>query len=186
MKKTAKKTAKKAVKKTAKKTAKKAVKKTSAKRATAAQPTAGLDDLDEELTGAVDPDAVDTLDTVDTDDVDTDVDDFDPLIGEDDEDDEVDEVDDVDGVEGAEDEDDEDSEEEASSVWDIEESAALRQARKDAQLTASADSVRAYLKQIGKVALLDAEMEVSLAKRIEAGLYAQHRLDEMELSLIHI
>ncbi|SDL76926.1 RNA polymerase primary sigma factor [Corynebacterium mycetoides] len=183
VKKTAKKTAKKAVKKTAKKTAKKAVKKTSAKRATAAQPTAGLDDLDEELTGAVDPDAVDTLDTldtVDTDDVDTDVDDFDPLIGEDDEDDEVDEVDDVDGVEGAEDEDDEDSEEEASSVWDIEESAALRQARKDAQLTASADSVRAYLKQIGKVALLDAEMEVSLAKRIEAGLYAQHRLDEME------
>ncbi|NVZ42639.1 RNA polymerase sigma factor, partial [Pseudomonas sp. 21615526] len=58
--------------------------------------------------------------------------------------------------------------------------AALRQARKDAQLTASADSVRAYLKQIGKVALLNAEQEVSLAKRIEAGLYAQHRMDEME------
>ncbi|MBX4276779.1 RNA polymerase sigma factor, partial [Mycobacterium tuberculosis] len=37
----------------------------------------------------------------------------------------------------------------------------------------------AYLKQIGKVALLDAEQEVSLAKRIEAGLYAQYRLDEM-------
>ncbi len=57
--------------------------------------------------------------------------------------------------------------------WDDEEeSEALRQARKDAELTASADSVRAYLKQIGKVALLNAEEEVDLAKRIEAGLYA--------------
>ncbi len=56
-------------------------------------------------------------------------------------------------------------------VWDEEESEALRQARKDAELTASADSVRAYLKQIGKVALLNAEEEVELAKRIEAGLY---------------
>ena len=45
-------------------------------------------------------------------------------------------------------------------VWDEEESEALRQARKDAELTASADSVRAYLKQIGKVALLNAEEEV--------------------------
>ncbi len=52
-------------------------------------------------------------------------------------------------------------------VWDEEESEALRQARKDAELTASADSVRAYLKQIGKVALLNAEEEVELAKRIE-------------------
>jgi RNA polymerase primary sigma factor len=61
-------------------------------------------------------------------------------------------------------------------VWDEEESEALRQARKDAELTASADSVRAYLKQIGKVALLNAEEEVELAKRIEAGLYAAERL----------
>ncbi|MGH3451201.1 MAG: RNA polymerase sigma factor, partial [Haloechinothrix sp.] len=61
-------------------------------------------------------------------------------------------------------------------VWDEEESEALRQARKDAELTASADSVRAYLKQIGKVALLNAAEEVDLAKRIEAGLYAAERL----------
>ncbi|WP_424923670.1 RNA polymerase sigma factor [Amycolatopsis acidicola] len=61
-------------------------------------------------------------------------------------------------------------------VWDEEESEALRQARKDAELTASADSVRAYLKQIGKVALLNAEEEVELAKRIEAGLYAAERV----------
>ncbi len=64
-------------------------------------------------------------------------------------------------------------------VWDEEESEALRQARKDAELTASADSVRAYLKQIGKVALLNAEEEVELAKRIEAGLYATQKLAEV-------
>ena len=64
-------------------------------------------------------------------------------------------------------------------VWDEEESEALRQARKDAELTASADSVRAYLKQIGKVALLNAEEEVELAKRIEAGLYATQLMTEI-------
>jgi RNA polymerase primary sigma factor len=64
-------------------------------------------------------------------------------------------------------------------VWDEEESEALRQARKDAELTASADSVRAYLKQIGKVALLNAEEEVELAKRIEAGLYATQLVAEV-------
>jgi len=64
-------------------------------------------------------------------------------------------------------------------VWDEEESEALRQARKDAELTASADSVRAYLKQIGKVALLNAEEEVELAKRIEAGLYATQLMTEL-------
>ncbi|MDQ2627888.1 RNA polymerase sigma factor [Mycolicibacter senuensis] len=63
-------------------------------------------------------------------------------------------------------------------VWDEEESEALRQARKDAELTASADSVRAYLKQIGKVALLNAEEEVELAKRIEAGLFATQKMAE--------
>nr|WP_278247154.1 RNA polymerase sigma factor [Klenkia soli] len=65
--------------------------------------------------------------------------------------------------------------------WDDEEeSEALRKARKDAELTASADSVRAYLKQIGKVALLNAEEEVDLAKRIEAGLYGSERLRAVE------
>ncbi len=64
-------------------------------------------------------------------------------------------------------------------VWDEDESEALRQARKDAELTASADSVRAYLKQIGKVALLNAEEEVELAKRIEAGLYATQLTAEL-------
>ncbi|MGX7679864.1 RNA polymerase sigma factor [Jatrophihabitans sp. DSM 45814] len=67
-------------------------------------------------------------------------------------------------------------------TWDEEESEALRQARKDAEMTASADSVRAYLKQIGKVALLNAEEEVDLAKRIEAGLYGAERLRQLEAS----
>jgi len=66
-------------------------------------------------------------------------------------------------------------------TWDDEEeSEALKQARKDAELTASADSVRAYLKQIGKVALLNAEEEVDLAKRIEAGLYSSERMRQFE------
>ncbi|MDN3226679.1 RNA polymerase sigma factor [Kocuria rhizophila] len=40
---------------------------------------------------------------------------------------------------------------------------------------ATADPVKDYLKQIGKVALLNAEQEVDLALRIEAGLYAEHK-----------
>ncbi|WP_134323200.1 RNA polymerase sigma factor [Cumulibacter soli] len=75
-------------------------------------------------------------------------------------------------IESADAQDDDDEEEE--------ESEALKQARKDAELTASADSVRAYLKQIGKVALLNAEEEVDLAKRIEAGLYAVERKRQIE------
>lgn len=80
------------------------------------------------------------------------------------------------------DDDDDDDSDNGNFVWDEDESAALRQARKDAELTASADSVRAYLKQIGKVALLNAEQEVSLAQRIEAGLYANHKLEELKAS----
>ncbi|MGN6161768.1 MAG: RNA polymerase sigma factor [Marmoricola sp.] len=41
---------------------------------------------------------------------------------------------------------------------------------------ATADPVKDYLKQIGKVSLLNAEMEVELAKRIEAGLFAEEKL----------
>ncbi|GGM37532.1 RNA polymerase principal sigma factor HrdB [Promicromonospora citrea] len=45
---------------------------------------------------------------------------------------------------------------------------------------ATADPVKDYLKQIGKVALLNAEQEVELAKRIEAGLFAEERLATTE------
>nr|WP_222437380.1 RNA polymerase sigma factor [Quadrisphaera sp. RL12-1S] len=41
---------------------------------------------------------------------------------------------------------------------------------------ATADPVKDYLKQIGKVALLNAEQEVELAERIEAGLFAEEKL----------
>jgi len=44
------------------------------------------------------------------------------------------------------------------------------------EVAASADLVRVYLNEIGKVALLSAADEVELSKRIEAGLYAEHLL----------
>lgn len=182
----AKKTAKKATKKTTsgtgtkatKKTAKKAAKKTTAKSAAAEDTNAS----------AVVRKAKGLVDGADGDDVDNDV--LDPDLQDDTldddldapiEDDSDDEYADLPADDDNEDTDDSDDvEDDGSSVWDEDESAALRQARKDAELTASADSVRAYLKQIGKVALLDAEQEVSLAKRIEAGLYATYRMELME------
>ncbi|MCI0141628.1 RNA polymerase sigma factor [Arthrobacter bambusae] len=42
---------------------------------------------------------------------------------------------------------------------------------------ATADPVKDYLKQIGKVALLNAEQEVDLALRIEAGLFAEEKIN---------
>jgi RNA polymerase primary sigma factor len=61
-------------------------------------------------------------------------------------------------------------------IWGQERSPALRQAAQYPGPSASADSVRVYLQQIGKIALLSAEEEVDLAQRIEAGLYAAYRL----------
>jgi RNA polymerase primary sigma factor len=49
-----------------------------------------------------------------------------------------------------------------------------------AQAGATADPVKDYLKQIGKVPLLNAEQEVELAKRIEAGLFAEEKLNSPE------
>ncbi|ANE04189.1 RNA polymerase sigma factor [Corynebacterium crudilactis] len=154
----AKKVAKKTVKKTARKAPAKKAAAPKAAPATAKGEEAPADDSKETL-------------VQDEQDFDGDVD-FVEGIAEDDEDE--------DGVEPLGEEAEDDDEEDGSSVWDEDESATLRQARKDAELTASADSVRAYLKQIGKVALLNAEQEVSLAKRIEAGLYATHKMEEME------
>jgi RNA polymerase primary sigma factor len=59
---------------------------------------------------------------------------------------------------------------------DHEESEKPHRAGHDAEATVLADSVRAYLKRIGKVPLLNAEQEVDLAKRIEGGLYASECL----------
>ena len=199
----AKKTAKKAAKKTAKKTVKKTTRKSAAKK-TAVKKTSPKKVAAKEADDAVVDEIVDstTLDTsvdsmgdeqdfggaIDNDGIDTDsIDDDDdavfldnPLPADDDHEDIDDDLDDMGDRSATEDSDSEDEDDEGSSVWDEDESAALRQARKDAELTASADSVRAYLKQIGKVALLNAEQEVSLAKRIEAGLYATYRMEQME------
>ena len=199
VKKTAKKAAKKTAKKTAKRTTRKsaakktAVKKTSPKKVAAKKADdAVVDEIvdsttldasadsmgdEQDFDGAIDNDGIDTDSIDDDDDAD-----FlgNPLPADDDHEDIDDDLDDMGDRSATEDSDSEDEDDDGSSVWDEDESAALRQARKDAELTASADSVRAYLKQIGKVALLNAEQEVSLAKRIEAGLYATYRMEQME------
>ena len=154
----AKKTAKKAAaKKTAAKktTARKTTAKKTAAKKTAAKATSAKAKDAQAAEGAEDEEIEDDSDLA----IDGD---FDPELDE--------------GVTASDDEEEEEADT-VDEVWNEDESAALRQARKDAELTASADSVRAYLKQIGKVALLTAEEEVSLAKRIEAGLYAQYKID---------
>ena len=179
-----------AAKKTAaKKTAtKKATRKASTKKATTKAEELSVEDEDQ-LTVGVDTGSEDIDSHEDAEEFDTDLDDDD--FGDDLDDDLDEDLDDdldddlTDDEEDDESDDADDSDEDEDSgkfVWDEDESAALRQARKDAELTASADSVRAYLKQIGKVALLNAEQEVSLAKRIEAGLYASYRLQEIKES----
>jgi RNA polymerase primary sigma factor len=56
----------------------------------------------------------------------------------------------------------------------------------DDQTSVMGDSVHTYLKSIGRRQLLTAEEEVDLAKRIEAGLYAEHKLEtERRLSRQH-
>ena len=71
-----------------------------------------------------------------------------------------------------------------SDVMSLEaEAAALGDADKlaevdlDDQTPAMGDSVHTYLKSIGRTSLLTAEQEVDLAKRIEAGLFAEHKLE---------
>jgi RNA polymerase primary sigma factor len=69
----------------------------------------------------------------------------------------------------------------AESAEDVDDEREAR-ARKDEEAALHAgptsDPVRLYLKEIGKVALLTAEQEVDLAKRIEAGLFAAEKLLE--------
>ncbi len=50
----------------------------------------------------------------------------------------------------------------------------------DDQTPAMGDSVHTYLKSIGRTSLLTAEQEVDLAKRIEAGLFAEHKLESLD------
>ena len=57
------------------------------------------------------------------------------------------------------------------------EAATLTEVDLDDQTPAMGDSVHTYLKSIGRTSLLTAEQEVDLAKRIEAGLFAEHKLE---------
>jgi RNA polymerase primary sigma factor len=63
----------------------------------------------------------------------------------------------------------------AAAIADPDDASAL-EADLDDQTPAMGDSVHTYLKSIGRTSLLTAEQEVDLAKRIEAGLFAEHKL----------
>ncbi|MFU0538281.1 RNA polymerase sigma factor [Gardnerella vaginalis] len=141
-------------------------------------------DVDVNVDAPMDPDE-DHMDLEDFDEIhdDLDVDDVDDL-----DDDDINDLDDI-----SEDEDSEDSEEnkpEAPQVPQAKGAFIVRDDDDDDNLTpsgnpkrrviatgATADPVKDYLKQIGRVSLLNAEQEVDLSERIEAGLYAQHLLD---------
>jgi RNA polymerase primary sigma factor len=69
------------------------------------------------------------------------------------------------------------AEAEAAAAAMTADTASLLEADLDDQTPAMGDSVHTYLKSIGRTSLLTAEQEVDLAKRIEAGLYAEHKLD---------
>jgi len=90
----------------------------------------------------------------------------------------------VHGAKQAEPADDADADVAEADVVNLEaEAAALSDSDKlaevdlDDQTPAMGDSVHTYLKSIGRTSLLTAEQEVDLAKRIEAGLFAEHKLE---------
>ena len=136
-------------------------------------------DEDTQVDDELDADAEVNDDDLDVDDLDEDLDDVD----EDDADD--------DDVEDDEDEDEEEAKSKAPeqpkekgayvvSDTDDEEENIIPSGnpkRRVIAAGATADPVKDYLKQIGRVSLLNAEQEVDLSERIEAGLYAQHLLD---------
>ena len=130
----------------------------------------------------------DVLDDEDAQVDDPDLDDFDDDLDDVDSDDN----DDLDDDEESEPDDDDEEEEERKKPEEPKEKGAfvVRDDDDDENLTpsgnpkrrviaagATADPVKDYLKQIGRVSLLNAEQEVDLSERIEAGLYAQHLLD---------
>ena len=146
-----------------------------------------LEDVDEFGDEA---DLDETKDDLDVDDVD----DLDGIDGDsDDDDDDDDDYDDDDD----DDEDDEDDKSDASDISkqkgafvvsdDDDDDEEVKPRRRRGKIGnpkrrvvtagATADPVKDYLKQIGRVSLLNAEQEVDLSERIEAGLYAQHLLD---------
>lgn len=148
-------------------------------------------DLDADIAPDVDDDDL----PVDEDGLDDDLDDVD---GVDDVDVEADDLDAIEPVDDPELEDDEDEDEPENKApeqpkekgafvlsddddedEEVEETTRRTGSSKRRVVTAgaTADPVKDYLKQIGRVSLLNAEQEVDLSERIEAGLYAQHLLD---------
>jgi RNA polymerase primary sigma factor len=82
-----------------------------------------------------------------------------------------DEIGDVIGLDGLD-----GTEAEAAALSEVASPAAGVEVDLDDQTSTMGDSVHTYLKSIGRTSLLTAEQEVNLAKRIEAGLFAEHKL----------
>ena len=73
----------------------------------------------------------------------------------------------------------EEDEKEASATFVVSEADETDEPEQQVMVAgATADPVKDYLKQIGKVPLLNAEQEVELAKRIEAGLFSEEKLGQ--------
>ena len=167
-----------------KKTTRKSAAKKTAKKA---QDDELVKDEDTQVDDELDDDAEVNDDDLDVDDLDEDLDDVD----EDDADDEDLDEDDADDDDVEDDEDEEEAKSKAPeqpkekgayvvSDTDDEEENIIPSGnpkRRVIAAGATADPVKDYLKQIGRVSLLNAEQEVDLSERIEAGLYAQHLLD---------
>ena len=149
-------------------------------------------DEDTQVDDELDDDAEVNDDDLDVDDLDEDLDDVDEDdADEDDADDEDLDEDDADDDDVEDDEDEEEAKSKAPeqpkekgayvvSDTDDEEENIIPSGnpkRRVIAAGATADPVKDYLKQIGRVSLLNAEQEVDLSERIEAGLYAQHLLD---------
>ncbi|KFI47287.1 RNA polymerase sigma70 factor [Bifidobacterium biavatii DSM 23969] len=142
---------------------------------------------DSAVDDALEDDDDQDMDADDLDDLEDDIDDEDDS----DDDDDLDDEDDGDlDDDSADDDDDEDSKPKEIETPKEKGAFVVRDDDDDDNLTpsgnpkrrviaagATADPVKDYLKQIGRVSLLNAEQEVDLSERIEAGLYAQHLLD---------
>ena len=166
-----------------------AAKKTTAKtsrKATAKKASKVKKDHEEDLVDEVPEDEDGPAEDADLDDFDDDLDDVDT---DDDDDDDLDEDDDLE-EDDSESDDDEDNKRKKPEEPKEKGAFVVRDDDDDDNLTpsgnpkrrviaagATADPVKDYLKQIGRVNLLNAEQEVDLSERIEAGLYAQHLLD---------
>ncbi|BDR53161.1 hypothetical protein KIM372_10680 [Bombiscardovia nodaiensis] len=167
-------------------------KKAASKKETASKSTESQESKASKQSSQPDPEALDQKpdddemldDDIDLDDLDVDEPDVDDL-------DDDDDVDDSEVEEPEEEEDEEEEKPQESEVTArVKGAFVVSDADEDENITpsgnpkrrvvtagATADPVKDYLKQIGRVSLLNAEQEVDLSERIEAGLYAQHLLD---------